>query len=82
MAARVAEIEKACDAIRKHNAITHGIHGVTKACRDFAADLCMHLHQHALVRNALDVAFDRIELRLLKDGLGAERAAALISMDA
>lgn len=66
VARHVAALEARCAPVRMHNAITQGIHGADRACRQFAASLCEHLRLCAATRTALSVALDRIELRVLK----------------
>lgn len=54
---------------RQHNIIAHGILGAVYACRSFSQGLTAHLKAHEAMGKALNVALDRIELRVLKGEL-------------
>lgn len=68
-------IEKAADLVdkasprRMHNTIALAIALTVAAHKDFAKGLCLHLEQHRRTALALDVAMERIELRVLRGEL-------------
>lgn len=68
-AMRLAKMIEDARECREHNIIAHGISGAVFACRAFSQGLVAHLKAHEATGNALSVALDRIELRVLKGEL-------------